>query len=60
MKTKLSPKDRIGKHFRGVIFDHYSDSWLFLEYLGNGEYLVCDDTPHGKEKFSKVKLSEIT
>jgi len=36
---EIKPKNRIGKEFTGNIWGDYAD-WKFLEYLGNGLYLV--------------------
>jgi hypothetical protein len=54
------PKDRIGKHFCGSICGDYQTNWLFLEYLGNGLYLICQDKGHEKIKTQTVRLSQIT
>ena len=57
--TKIIPKERIGKSFCGVIWDSYQDDWKFLEYLGDGFYLVCRDRGHCKSDFRKIHINEI-
>ena len=59
-QVKPTPKDRIGKHFCGSICGDYQTNWLFLEYLGNGLYLICQDKGHEKIKIQTVRLSQIT
>lgn len=58
-KKKTDPKDRIGKFFCGIIGNSYQTDWKFLEYLGNGFYLVCRDKGHCKSDFKKIHIDEI-